>query len=139
MQTSGGRLRRLASRPNPLFLALSRSRSPATLVTPTTSTPVRDNISLVPLLCSILYQPIWAGTRSNKFTSRLTVLAGPKCRQEHLPSVLPDTRQRLPLCRVSAGLTLGKDPPMGPFSSPFVECSKKHSTKGSLFAECQLD
>jgi hypothetical protein len=78
---SRGRLRRLASRPNPLFLALSRSRSPTTLVTPTTSTLVRDNISLIPLLCSILHQPIWAGTRSNKFTSWLRALAGPKHRQ----------------------------------------------------------
>jgi hypothetical protein len=31
-------------------LSLSRPRSPATLVTPTTSTPVRDNISLIPPL-----------------------------------------------------------------------------------------
>jgi hypothetical protein len=63
--------------------SLSRSRpcSLATLVTPTTSTPVRDNISLISLLCSILHQPIWAGTRSNKFTGRLMVLAGPKRRQ----------------------------------------------------------
>jgi hypothetical protein len=42
---------------------------------------VRDNISLISLLCSILHQPIWAGTRSNKFTGRLTVLVGPKRRQ----------------------------------------------------------
>jgi hypothetical protein len=42
---------------------------------------VQDNISLIPLLCSILHQPIWAGTRSNKFTSRLRVLVGPKHRQ----------------------------------------------------------
>jgi hypothetical protein len=42
---------------------------------------VQDNISLIPLLCSILHQPIWAGTRSDKFTGRLTVLAGPKHRQ----------------------------------------------------------
>jgi hypothetical protein len=64
-------------------LSLSRSRpcSLAMLVTPTTSTPVRDNISLISLLCSILHQPIWAGTRSNKFTGRLTVLVGPKRRQ----------------------------------------------------------
>jgi hypothetical protein len=66
-----------------LFLSRSRPRSLATLVTPTTSTPVRDNISLISLLCSILHQPIWAGTRSNKFTGRLTVLAGPKRRQKH--------------------------------------------------------
>jgi hypothetical protein len=42
---------------------------------------VRDNIRLISLLCSILHQPIWAGTRNNKFTGRLTVLAGPKRRQ----------------------------------------------------------
>jgi hypothetical protein len=42
---------------------------------------VRDNISRIFLLCSILHQPIWAGTRNNKFTGRLTVLAGPKRRQ----------------------------------------------------------
>jgi hypothetical protein len=36
-------------------------------------------------LCSILHQPIWAGTRSNKFTGRLTVLAGPKHRQMIVP------------------------------------------------------
>jgi hypothetical protein len=63
----------------------SRSRSRpcplATLVTPTTSTLVQDNISLISLLCSILYQPIWAGARSNKFTGWLTDLAGPKRRQ----------------------------------------------------------
>jgi hypothetical protein len=64
-----------------LSLSRSRPRSLATLVTPTTSTPVRDNISLISLLCSILHQPIWAGTRKNKFIGRLTVLAGPKRRQ----------------------------------------------------------
>jgi hypothetical protein len=42
---------------------------------------VQDNIGLIPLLCSILHQLIWAGTRNNKFTSRLTVLVGPKRRQ----------------------------------------------------------
>jgi hypothetical protein len=51
-------------------LSLSRSRSLATLVTPTTSTLVQDNTSLIPPLCSILHQPILAGTRSDKFTSR---------------------------------------------------------------------
>jgi hypothetical protein len=65
-----------------LSLSLSLSLARATLVTPTTSTPVQDNICLIPSsLCSILHQPIWAGTRSNKFTGRLTVLAGPKHRQ----------------------------------------------------------
>jgi hypothetical protein len=63
-----------------LSLSRSRPRSLATLVTPTTSTPVQDNISLIPPLV-ILHQPIWAGARSNKFTSRLTDLAGPKRRQ----------------------------------------------------------
>jgi hypothetical protein len=42
---------------------------------------VRDNISHIFLLFSILHQHIWAGTRSNKFTGRLTVPTGPKCRQ----------------------------------------------------------
>jgi hypothetical protein len=65
-----------------LSLSPSRSRPLATLVTPTTSTAVQDNISLIPSrLCSILHQPIWAGARGDKFTSRLTVLAGPKHRQ----------------------------------------------------------
>lgn len=50
------------------------------LVTPTTSTPVQDNISLIPLLCLISHQSIWAGTHSVRFTSRLRVLAGPKRR-----------------------------------------------------------
>ena len=31
---------------------------------------VRDNTSLVSPLCSILRQPIWAGTRRDKFTRR---------------------------------------------------------------------
>jgi hypothetical protein len=65
----------------PLSLTRSRPRSLTMLVTPTTSTPVRDNISHISLLCSILHQPIWAGTRNNKFTGQLTVLAGPKRRQ----------------------------------------------------------
>jgi hypothetical protein len=72
---------RQAARRDSLSLSLSPSLPRATLVTPTTSTPVRDNISLISLLCSILHQPIWAGTRSNKFTGRLTVLVGPKHRQ----------------------------------------------------------
>jgi hypothetical protein len=42
------------------------------------STPVQDNTSLIPALVFILHQPIWAGARSDKFTGRLTVLAGPK-------------------------------------------------------------
>jgi hypothetical protein len=62
-------------------LSRSRPRSLTTLVTPTTSTPVQDNISLISLLCSILHQPIWAGAHNNKFTGWLTDLAGPKRRQ----------------------------------------------------------
>jgi hypothetical protein len=52
---------------NRLTLSLSR-----TLVTPTTSAPplARDNTSRVSLLCSILRQPIWPGTHSDKFTRR---------------------------------------------------------------------
>jgi hypothetical protein len=64
-----------------LSLSRPRPRSLTTLVTPTTSTPAQDNISLISLLCSILHQPIWAGTHNNKFTGRLTVLVGPKRRQ----------------------------------------------------------
>jgi hypothetical protein len=77
----GRRDRQRRAHAGTLSLSRSRPRSLATLVTPTTSTPVRDNISLIFLLCSILHQPIWAGTRSNKFTGRLTVLTGPKRRQ----------------------------------------------------------
>jgi hypothetical protein len=59
--------------------SLSLSR---TLVTPTTSTPlVRDNTSRVSLLCSTLRQPIWAGTRSDKFTRRSREPPGSKRRQ----------------------------------------------------------
>jgi hypothetical protein len=70
-----------------------RPRPRATLVTPTTSTPVRDNISLISLLCSILHQPIWAGTRSNKFTGQLTVPAGPKRR--HCPNLIKMKKNRI--------------------------------------------
>jgi hypothetical protein len=51
-----------------LSLSLSLSR---TLVTPTTSTP-RHGIARAAFspLCSISRQPIWAGTRSDKFTRR---------------------------------------------------------------------
>jgi hypothetical protein len=64
-----------------LSCSLSRSRSLATLVTPTTSTLVQDNTSLIPPLCSISHQPIWTGTRNDKFTSRSRDPPGPKCRQ----------------------------------------------------------
>jgi hypothetical protein len=69
------------SRREHTFTSWTHVRPRATLVTPTTSTPVRDNISLISLLCSILHQPIWAGTRSNKFTGQMTVPVGPKRRQ----------------------------------------------------------
>jgi hypothetical protein len=59
----------------------SLSHSLATLVTPTTSTLVQDNTRLIPLLCSISHQPIWAGTRNDKFTSRSRDPPGPKRRQ----------------------------------------------------------
>jgi hypothetical protein len=42
---------------------------------------VRDNTSRVSPLCSILRQPIRAGTRSDKFTRRSRDLPGSKCRQ----------------------------------------------------------
>jgi hypothetical protein len=63
---------------NNLSLSLSR-----TLVTLTASTPplVRDNMSRVSPLCSILRQPIWAGTRSDKFTRRSIDPPGSKHRQ----------------------------------------------------------
>jgi hypothetical protein len=50
-------------------LSLSLSR---TLVTPTTSTPPWCEITRAAFfpLCSISRQPIWAGTRSDKFTRR---------------------------------------------------------------------
>jgi hypothetical protein len=41
---------------------------------------VRDNTSRVSPLCSILRQPIWAGARSDKFTSRSRDPPGPKRR-----------------------------------------------------------
>jgi hypothetical protein len=62
-------------------LSRSRSLSLAKLVTPTTSTLVQDNTRLIPLLCSISHQPIWAGTRSDKFTPRSRDPPGPKPRQ----------------------------------------------------------
>jgi hypothetical protein len=70
------------------------SLSLATLVTPTTSTPVQDNISLISPLCSILHQPIWAGTHNDKFTGRLTVLAGPKRRHTSTDLNPPHVKQQ---------------------------------------------
>jgi hypothetical protein len=73
--------------PDPLSLSLalsyslSRSHSLATLVTPTTSTLVQDNTRLIFPLCSISHQPIWAGTRSDKFTTRSRDPPDPKRRQ----------------------------------------------------------
>jgi hypothetical protein len=69
----------VGERANEQAHSLSRAR---TLVTPTTSTPlVRDNTSHVSPLCFILRQPIWAGTRSNKFTHRSRDPPGSKRRQ----------------------------------------------------------
>jgi hypothetical protein len=62
------------------------SLSLATLVTPTTSTPVQDNISLIPPLVFHLASTHLAGTRSIKFTGRLRVLTGPKRRQVCQPT-----------------------------------------------------
>ena len=42
---------------------------------------VRDNTSCVSPLCSISHQPIWAGTRSDKFTRRSRDPPGSKHRQ----------------------------------------------------------
>jgi hypothetical protein len=53
----------------------------AKLVTPTTSTPVQDNISLILPLVFHLASIHLGRTRSVKFTSRLRVLLGPKLRQ----------------------------------------------------------
>jgi hypothetical protein len=52
---------------NRLTLSLSRTR-----VTPTTSTPPWSGVTRAAFspLCSILRQPIWARTRSDKFTRR---------------------------------------------------------------------
>jgi hypothetical protein len=76
--------RRAGPVPLSLSLALVFALSPhplATLVTPTTSTMVQDNTSLIPPLCSISHQPIWVGARSDKFTSRSRDPPGPKHRQ----------------------------------------------------------
>ena len=71
-----------------LYLSLSCSRSLATLVTPTTSTPVQDNISLILPLVFHLASTHLAGTRGDKFTSRLTDLAGPKRRQYYIEMMI---------------------------------------------------
>jgi hypothetical protein len=62
---AGGSRGGTSKRTSSLYLFL------AMLVTPTTSTPVRDNTSHISLLCSILRQPIWAGARIDKFTGWL--------------------------------------------------------------------
>jgi hypothetical protein len=45
-----------------------------------------------------------------------------------------ECQQRLSLYRVSTELALGKKGSRGPFTSPFIECSKRHSAN-TLFAE----
>jgi hypothetical protein len=77
---------RTEGRANEQAHSLSLSR---TLVTPTTSTPlVRDNMSRISLLCSILRQPIWAGAHSDKihWSAWLRVPWGPKRRHLYLKS-----------------------------------------------------
>jgi hypothetical protein len=61
-------------------LSLSRAR---TLVTPTASTPHWRGVTRAAFspLCSISRQPIWAGTRSDKFTRRSRDPPGSKRRQ----------------------------------------------------------
>jgi hypothetical protein len=61
-------------------LTLSRAR---TLVTPTASTPPWRGVTRTAFspLCSISRQPIWAGTRSDKFTRRSRDPPGSKRRQ----------------------------------------------------------
>jgi hypothetical protein len=58
---------------------------------------------------------------------------------EPLPSVLPDTRQRLPLCEVPTGLVLGKEGSCGPLCQSLCRVLQEALAKGSLFAECLLD
>ena len=77
---------RAGERANEQAHSLSLSR---TLVTPTTSTPPWcDRVSP---LCSISRQPIWAGTRSDKFTRRSRDPPGSKRRQLSIvdPLTLP--------------------------------------------------
>jgi hypothetical protein len=50
---------------------------------------VRDNTSRAFLLCSILRQPIWAGTRSDKFTRRSRDPPGSKRRHLSHPKSHP--------------------------------------------------
>jgi hypothetical protein len=66
---------------SPQGRTLSLSLSLATLVTPTTSTPVQDNISLIlPLVFHLASTHLGRDTQ-RQITSRLRVLAGPKRRQ----------------------------------------------------------
>jgi hypothetical protein len=58
---------------------------------------------------------------------------------EILPSVLLDTRQRLPLCRVPDGLVVGKEGCSGPLCQSLCRVLLEALDKGSLFAECLLD
>jgi hypothetical protein len=71
---------------------------------------MRDNTSHISLLCSILHQPIWAGTRSNKFTGWLTDLAGPKHR--HLQNGI---RLKMYLVPLLESLGLCRPPSDSPF------------------------
>jgi hypothetical protein len=53
-----------------LSISRSRPRYPATLVTPNTSAPVQDNISLIPPLVFHLASTHLGRARSNKFTGQ---------------------------------------------------------------------
>jgi hypothetical protein len=73
--------RRAGERADKPAHSLSLSR---TLVTPTTSTPPWRGVTRAVFspLCSISRQPIWAGTRNDKFTRRSRDPPGSKRRQE---------------------------------------------------------
>jgi hypothetical protein len=58
---------------------------------------------------------------------------------EPLPSVLSDTRHRLPLCRLSTGLALGKEGYHGPLCQSLCRVLQEALGKGSIFIECLLD
>jgi hypothetical protein len=78
------------------------------------------------------------------FTERRLVLCKEKSRSRRqvtvmnpLPSVLPDTLQRLPLCRVSVGLALDKEDSSGPLCQFLCQVLREALTKAlSLSRPC---
>jgi hypothetical protein len=58
---------------------------------------------------------------------------------EPLPSVLTDTRQRLPFYRVSTGLALDKEGSGGPLYQSLCRVLQEALDRGSLYVECLLD